>query len=71
MMIGNSIRSGVTVATPLRKKGKNITGVNVTAKGMRRDEHPMSFRKISLIFVLNSTDAAGPEVERAIRLSEE
>jgi putative redox protein len=63
--------SGSTVALLLRKQGKNITRVNVTAKGLRRDVHPTCFRTISLHFVLYSPDAAGPEVEKAIRMSEE
>jgi len=63
--------SGGTVGLLLRKMGKNVAGVTVNARGQRRDEHPASFQRISLEFILTAHDLADSDVEKAIRLSEE
>ena len=46
--------SGSTVVTLLRKMRKNISGVKVRAKGIRREQSPTSFQKIILEFVISS-----------------
>ncbi len=63
--------SGGTVAFLVRKMGKTIANVTVKAKGTRREQHPLSFEKISLEFLIHSKDAADADVQRAIRLAEE
>lgn len=63
--------SGATVATLLRKMKKNISGLQVIASGTRRDQHPTSFQNIVLEFVLDSKDAEGSDIRKAIQLSEE
>lgn len=60
-----------SVAALLRKMGKQVTGVDVNARGNRRTQHPTCFETISLEFVLKSPDAQAGDVEKAIRLSEE
>jgi putative redox protein len=63
--------SGATVATLLRRMRKDVSGLQVSARGTRRDTHPTSFQQISLEFVLNSADAEAGDVQKAIQLSEE
>lgn len=63
--------SGATVATLLRGMGNSVSGLQVKATGSRREQHPTSFERISLEFVLNSPDAKGPDIQKAITLSEE
>ncbi|UCE41177.1 MAG: OsmC family protein [Candidatus Aminicenantes bacterium] len=55
----------------VKKDGKNVSGFQVNAKGLRQDQHPTSFHKIFLEFVLNSRDAMDADVQKAIQLSEE
>ncbi|MEW6265717.1 MAG: OsmC family protein [Thermodesulfobacteriota bacterium] len=63
--------SGSTVATLLRRMKKNIAGLQVQARGLRRDSHPTSFQKIFLEFILHSPDINDSDVQKAIQLSEE
>jgi putative redox protein len=63
--------SGTAVLFLLRKMRKNITGLTVNAKGMRRSEPPLKFEKIFLKFILNSKDTQDVDVQKAIQLAEE
>ena len=63
--------SATAVAFLLRKMGKNISGLEVNAKGVRRDQPPIKFEKIFLEFVVNSMDVKDADVQKAIKLSEE
>ncbi len=63
--------SGTSVVVLLRKMRKTVSGFAVNAKGVRRDQHPTSFREISLEFVLTSADAVEEDLRKAIRMSEE
>ncbi len=61
--------SGSSVAALLRRDGQPATGVEVTARGQRRDEHPTVITSIELEFVVKgAVDPA--RVEHALRLSE-
>jgi putative redox protein len=63
--------SGTTLAFLLRKMGKDVACLRVSAKGARREVHPMSLEKIRLEFVLTSRDAADTDVRKAIQLAEQ
>lgn len=71
LLISLASCSGTTVLTMLRKMKKNITGLKVSAKGIRREQPPTSFQKITLEFVISSEDVQSSEVEKAIMLTEE
>lgn len=71
MLMSLASCSGGTIAFLLRKMGKNISGVKVNAKGIRRDQHPTSFQKIILEFILNSGDTQDADIQKAMRLAEE
>ena len=71
LLISLAACSGATVATLLRRMRKNISGLKVKAKGLRREVHPTSFHTIFLEFMLNSEDAAAADIQKAIQLSEE
>lgn len=62
--------SGTAVVHLLRKMRKTITGFEVHAKGIRREQHPMSFEKISLEFTLHSLDTEDVDMQKAVQLSE-
>lgn len=63
--------SGTTIIYLLRKMGKNISGMKVNAKGLRRDQPPIKFEKIFLEFVVNSKDTMDDDIQKAIHLAEE
>ncbi len=63
--------SGGTLSYLLRKMGKNISAVQVNAKGVRRDHSPTSFTKIFLEFSLQSNDCGDEDVRKALNLAEE
>lgn len=44
--------AGGTVVVLLRRAGQRVGGVTVTARGVRRSEHPTVFTKIALEFVI-------------------
>jgi putative redox protein len=50
---------------------KSVTGFEVHAKGIRREQHPTSFEKISLEFTLHSPDTKDADMQKAIQLTEE
>jgi putative redox protein len=63
--------SGGTIGLLLRKMGKTISGIKVNTIGIRREQHPTSFQKISLEFVVTSVDVKGADIKKAIKLAEE
>jgi putative redox protein len=63
--------SGTAIVYLLRKMRKNISGLKVNAKGIRRSQPPIKFEKILLEFVLNSKDAKDADIQKAIQLAEE
>ncbi len=62
---------GSTVASLLRRMKKDVAGLSIEASGVRREQHPTSFERISLEFTFYSRDAAAADVEKAIKMSEE
>lgn len=62
--------SGSTVVTLLRRMNKQIDGLEVKAKGIRREEHPLGFKSIELVFAVESLDVSDEEIKKAIHLSE-
>ena len=71
LLISLASCSGTTVLTLLRKMRKDISGLKVNATGIRREQPPTSFQKITLEFVISSEDVQSSEVEKAIKLTEE
>ena len=61
---------GSTVLLVLRKMRKTITGCQVRAHGVRREEHPTCFRTISVELTLNSLDVTESDVQNALRIAE-
>ncbi len=62
--------SATAIAYLLRKMGKNVAGLEVNAKGVRREQPPIKFETISLEFLVRSTDAKEADIEKAIQLAE-
>ena len=63
--------SGTSVLLLLRKMRKTVTGCRVTAEGVRREQHPTSFERITLRFSVASPDATDSDVQKALQLAED
>lgn len=62
---------GSAVLTFLRRMKKTITGCEINAKGIRREEHPTCFKKIILTINLKSSDVSDEDLEKVIQLAED
>ncbi len=62
---------GSSMLTFLRKMKKTITGLEIHAKGIRKEDHPTGFKTIILEINLKSTDTMADDMEKVIKLSEE
>jgi putative redox protein len=63
--------SATSVVAMLRRMKKTVTGFRVNASGTRREQHPTSFTRIALDFILTSPDAVVADLEKAAQLSAE
>ena len=63
--------SATAVVYLLRKMGKTVSGLEVNAKGVRREQPPIKFEKIHLEFILNSKDIKDDDIQKAIQLAEQ
>ena len=63
--------SATAIVYLLRKMGKTISGLEVNAKGIRREQPPIKFEKILLEFILNSKDTKDADIRKAIQLAEQ
>jgi putative redox protein len=71
LLMGLAACSGTSIVALLKNMKKNISGFRVNARGIRREQHPTSFQRIFLEFVLHSKDAADSDIQKAIQLSKE
>jgi uncharacterized OsmC-like protein len=62
--------SGTAILYLLRKMVKNISGLKVYIKGLRRDQPPIKFEKILLEFLLTSKDTRDMDIQKAIQPAE-
>lgn len=62
---------GSSVLTFLRKMRKTITGCEIHARGVRREEHPTCFKTIHLSVILISPDTTDEDFDKVLKLSEE
>jgi len=63
--------SGTSISLMLRRMHKDVTGLKITTYGERREEHPTYFKKILIHLELKSKDVEAPDIEKAIKISEE
>lgn len=63
--------SGTAVIYLLRKMRKEVTGLKVNAKGIKRSTPPLKFEKIFLEFVVSSGNAGDGDMQKAVKLAEE
>lgn len=61
---------GSAVLVFLRRMQKTITGLEIKARGYRKDQHPTCFYKIILMLELKSSNTGLEEAEKVIGLAE-
>ena len=61
---------GSSILTLLRKKRKNIEGLEMHCKGIRKSEHPTCFETIFVKINLKSPDSTEEDLEKIMKLSE-
>lgn len=62
--------SATSAVSLLRRMKKTVAAFRVNASGTRRAQHPTSFDRIQLEFVLTSPDAAAADLQKAVQMSE-
>jgi putative redox protein len=62
---------GSAVLTFLRKMKKEISGCEIRANGIRKEEHPTGFKMIDIEIEIQSEDITGADMAKVIKLSED
>ena len=62
--------TAVDVASILKKKRQNVVAYRVEVRGMRRNEHPRSYKKIQVHHIVTGRSISEQSVAQAIQLSE-
>jgi putative redox protein len=62
---------GSAMLTFLRKMQKSISACEISAMGIRREEHPTCFKTITLSINLTSSDTNSEDLNKVLKLSEE
>ncbi|HOW10377.1 MAG TPA: OsmC family protein [Bacteroidales bacterium] len=62
---------GSAMLTFLRRMHRAITGFEMHARGLRKEEHPTGFSRIFLDIHITSPDATEQEVKKVISMAEE
>jgi putative redox protein len=63
--------SGVDVVSILKKKRQEVSAYRVEVRGERRDEHPRSYKRMSVHHIVTGRNISEQSVAQAIQLSEE
>lgn len=66
LLVSLAACTGSVVASLLARQHQPVAGVEVEARGQRRDEHPTVFTSIALEFIVRGKGVAPSAVERAI-----
>jgi len=63
--------SATSIVSLLRRMKKTVATFRVNASGVRRAQHPTSFERIGIEFILTSPDTTAADLEKAVHLSAE
>ncbi|MBI5726827.1 MAG: OsmC family protein [Ignavibacteriales bacterium] len=62
---------GSAILTFLRKMRKSISGCEINARGIRKQEHPTAFETIYISIILRSADTADEDLKKVLQLAED
>lgn len=72
LLLSLSSCTATTLINLMRERMRcTITGMEVSAQGALREEHPKTFEKIEMRMILTSPDATEDKVKRALDAAEE
>jgi len=71
LLVSLSTCVGTSLTTFLRRMKRSVSGLEIHANGIRRDQHPTYFESIALQLTIVSVDATREDVDKVLRLSEE
>ncbi len=71
LLVSVACCAGNTVPMLLAKRGQQVSGLRVTARGQRRDEHPTVLTRIDVELVLRGEGLDPAVVEHCIALADE
>jgi len=60
-----------TILPLLRRMRKTVNGFEMKVEGIRKDQHPTSFSRITMDIQIQSDDLENDDLEKALRLAEE
>jgi len=63
--------SATAIVPLLRRMNKTVGAFHVNASGTRRVQHPTSFERIDIEFILTSPDAVLVDLQKVVRMAEE
>jgi putative redox protein len=69
LSLSSCVASSILVL--LRKMKKTITGLEMNATGIRKEEHPTGLKIITLELMIQSKDITSEDLDKVIKLSEE
>lgn len=62
---------GSAVLLFLRRMKKEISGFEINSKGIRREEHPLGFKKIIMNVNIKSINVTSDDFEKVLKMAEE
>lgn len=62
---------GTAVLTFLRRMQKTVSGFELSARGIRNEEHPTGFKTIEIDIRLHSSDVSQEDLTKVVQLAEE
>ncbi|MEW5744372.1 MAG: OsmC family protein [Nitrospirota bacterium] len=71
LLVGLGGCSGMDVASILRKKRQQVTGISINLKGEKADSYPKKFTAIEVEFIVAGKDLSEEAVRKAVEASME
>jgi len=71
LLIGLGGCSGMDIASVLKKKKQNVSGLEINVKGEKAENYPKKFTGIDIEFVIKGKDISDDAVKKAVELSME
>lgn len=62
---------GGVISPMLKKMGKQVSDLQITVQGKRREEHPLCFEQIKFVITVTSADVTEEDLKKVLTLAEE
>lgn len=71
LLVGLGGCSGMDIASVLRKKRENMTGLEINVNGKKSEDYPQKYTEIDIEFLVKGKGLSDEAVKRAVMLSME